>query len=352
MKNLFAFKYLLVLTLPVAVAISFTRTGWLTFLPVIHAFVLIPLLELMIKPNAKNLDASERALRSENPLYDWMLYLIVPVQLVFLLWYLAVFQADSEWVSRIGHLTGMGMLCGVLGINVAHELGHRTTKYEQFMAKILLATSLYMHFFIEHNRGHHKNVSTPEDPSSARINEWLPMFWIRSISGAYLGAFRLETQRLSRQKKAVFSLRNEMLIFQIVQVVLLICIAYFFGVVVMLGFLGSAFFGILLLETVNYIEHYGLVRKKVSAYRYADAAPEHSWNSNHVMGRLLLFELSRHSDHHYQPSKKYQLLDNYAESPQMPTGYPGMMLLATIPPLWFFIMNPRVHQWQHGDLNL
>ena len=348
MKRIRAFKYLLVLTLPLTVAITFTQTGCLTFLPMLYAFGMIPSFEFLFRPDPKNISTVEADLRKSDRLYDWMLYVIVPVQYTFLIWFLvlSVNQPDLSTLAIAGRITGMGLLCGVFGINVAHELGHRTTKGEQFLAKMLLLTSLYMHFYIEHNRGHHKNVSTPEDPSSARYNEWLPVFWLRSVLGAYRSAWRIENQRLRRKKVSVFSFQNEMIQFFLVQLALLVSIGWFVGTTVLLYFALAATMGFLLLETVNYIEHYGLSRKKVSEHRYENALPRHSWNSDHILGRLLLFELSRHSDHHYMANKKYQLLDHHDDSPQMPTGYPGMMLLAAVPPLWFWVMNSRVRFWQ------
>ncbi len=350
MKKLHAFKYLMVLTLPVTVAVSFLVTGWLTYLPLIYAFGIIPLLEFFFSPNPKNASTEEAVHRQSDTLYDWMLYIIVPIQFGFLIWFLQAISAQPlATFDLVGRITAMGMMCGVLGINVAHELGHRPKKGEQFLAKALLMSSLYMHFFIEHNRGHHKNVSTPEDPSSARFNEWLPVFWMRSVWQGYFSAWRLEAQRLKRKKLSPVHYTNEMLQFQVIQICFVALIAFAVSSTAALYFIGAACMGFLLLETVNYIEHYGLQRKRISALRYETTNPTHSWNSNHTIGRLLLFELSRHSDHHYQAAKKYQLLDHYDHSPQMPTGYPGMMLLAAIPPLWFAVMNPRVRHWQQQN---
>lgn len=342
MKSL---KYLAVLTLPLSVAVSFTQSGWLTFTPLLYAFGFLPALELLIAPDAHNLAQTEAELRLKDALYDWLLYIIVPVQWGMLVWFFYAVQQDELTALEVaGRTTGMGLLCGVLGINVAHELGHRSIKYEQRMAKALLLTSQYMHFFIEHNRGHHKHVSTVEDPSSARLNEWLPAFWLRSVSQSYLSAWRIENRDLRRKKLPVLSLKNEMLRFSIIQLAFVLVVFYVFGVKVMLLYLAAATMGFLLLETVNYIEHYGLQRIKVSANRYEDAMPWHSWNSDHIIGRLMLFELSRHSDHHYRPAKKYQILDHHDRSPQMPTGYPGMMLLSLVPPLWFWVMNKKVKE--------
>ena len=237
------------------------------------------------------------------------------------------------------------MACGILGINAAHELGHRSSMYERVMSKMLLLTSLYMHFYIEHNRGHHKNVSTDEDPASGRKGEAVYNFYIRSIIGSWFSAWRLESSKLKKNKKKSWSIYNEMLHFQLLQLALIIAIAYIYNWQTMLFFIGSAVIGIHLLETVNYIEHYGLRRKK-NGDQYERAMPIHSWNSNHPLGRLMLLELSRHSDHHYLASRKYQLLRHHEESPQMPTGYPGMLLLALVPPLWFRVMDKEIEKYK------
>lgn len=338
-------KYLLVYSLPITVAVAFVYGGWLSYLPLIHSFFFIPLLELVFKPDPENVSSVEAELRKADSVYDWMIYLIVPVQWVFLIWFLFVMGQEMSMVERIGKVFAMGLMCGTIGINVAHELGHRVKAHERLLAKVLLLSSLYMHFYIEHNRGHHKNVSTPGDPSSARKNEILHVFWLRSVFTGLVSAWRLEAQRLNRKKQSVFSVQNEMLRFIIIQMALLGLMYVLFGGVVLLSFIGAATIGFLLLESVNYIEHYGLVREKVTKTRYERTMPWHSWNSDHIVGRLMLFELSRHSDHHYLAAKKYQLLDHHNNSPQMPTGYPGMLILANIPPLWFWVMNRRVDYW-------
>ena len=338
-----SYKYLMVLTLPVTVYISFTLSGVYTFLPLIYAFGIIPFLELFVGPDNSNNTTEQEAYLKEDKTYDVLLYLIVPIQYGFLVFFL--FSIEEKGLSLfdlIGRISGMGIMCGVLGINVAHELGHRSNKFEQFLAKSLLLTSLYMHFFIEHNRGHHKNVSTPEDPASARYGEVLYAFWIRSVINSYKSAWRLEFQRLRKLGLRKYSLRNEMLQFQLIQIGLVGLVFAFFGLKIMIYFISAATIGFLLLETVNYIEHYGLTRKASKEGRYERVLPAHSWNSDHIMGRLLLFELSRHSDHHYLASRKYQILRHMENSPQMPTGYPGMMLLTLIPPLWFAVIHRQM----------
>jgi len=252
-------------------------------------------------------------------------------------------------IDIIGKTFVMGQLCGVLGINVGHELGHRVARFEQTLAKMLLLTSLYMHFFIEHNKGHHKRVATPEDPSSARYGEMLYVFFLRSIFFSYLSAWHIAAGDVRKKGKKVFSLHNEMILFHLVQFSFVALVFICFGPLTTVLFLCAALYGILLLETVNYIEHYGLQRKAKAEGKYERAMPEHSWNSNHVIGRVMLFELSRHSDHHYLASKKYQSLQNHPTAPQLPTGYPGSMILSLVPPIWFYIMNRRIQQLRKDD---
>lgn len=339
-------RYLTVYTLPIAVYFSFQLEGWITLVPILYAFIIIPLVELVIPPNVKN-DSEDLAKVKEHDFwFDFLLILIVPIHYAFGIWFLFIIGTSPDWITSLGWISSYGLMCGVIGINVAHELGHRPQKIYQILAQALLLTSQYTHFFIEHNRGHHKYVATPEDPSTARLGEPLMLFWIRSVSQTYISAWRLEAQRLRRAKKALFSLNNLMIRFTLLQLGVFLTIYLVFGPMTLIYYLAAAIIGFLLLETVNYIEHYGLLRQKVSEFRYEDAGPQHSWNSDHQIGRSFLFELSRHSDHHYRPAKKYPTLQRWDEAPQMPTGYPGMMMLSLFPPLWFAVMNKRVVQYR------
>ncbi|MEO7309738.1 MAG: alkane 1-monooxygenase [Chitinophagaceae bacterium] len=340
-----AFKYLLPMVIYVGSWFSFRATGILVWIPLIYSFILIPVLELFITASNKNLDEAEETIARQDPIYDYFLYLIFPLQYMALFFFLQAMQApEMNLADRIGHIMVMGLLCGSFGINVAHELGHRGSKAEQFLAKGLLLTSLYMHFFIEHNKGHHKNVATPADPSSARVGEPLYAFWFRSVAGVYAGAWRIANDDLRKKGLPAVHWKNEMLQFQLVQITCCTIIALVFGWAVLGYFLLAAAMGFLLLETVNYIEHYGLTRTASAAGKYERASPHHSWNSNHIIGRLTLFELSRHSDHHYLASRKYQVLRHHHDAPQLPTGYPGSMLMAAVPPLWFWVMDKRVKE--------
>ena len=340
-----ALKYLLPFILYVGAIRSFQAHGIVVWFPLFFAWVIIPVAEFFIKSDPKNIGGAEEELAKADKLYDIILYLIIPLQFIALYFFLQnISDPTLRWYDIAGRIWVMGLMCGVFGINVGHELGHRVNIFEQTLAKMLLLTSLYMHFFIEHNKGHHKRVATAEDPSSARFGEWVFTFYFRSVIFSYLSAWKIAGKDLKKKGKTAFSLHNEMIQFHLIEIAFLALLFFVYGWLVTLYFIAAAVIGFLLLETVNYIEHYGLQRKALGNGQYERAMPAHSWNSDHVIGRLFLFELSRHSDHHYLASRKYQLLRHHDDSPQMPTGYPGMMLLALMPPVWFWVMNKRIKE--------
>ena len=323
--------------------LAFSGRGLLTWAPLIMAWIILPLAELFTEPDSRNFSEAESEMTRKDRIYDIMLYIIVPFQFGILFFFLArIGQPGLQWWEIVGRTWSMGLLCGTFGINVGHELGHRVNKIEQALAKALLMTSLYMHFFIEHNRGHHKNVATPRDPSSARLNEPVYTFYFRTIIFSYLSAWKITNKEMAKKGLPALHWRNEMIQAHVIQSLFLLLILIGFGWTATLYFLIAALTGIALLETVNYIEHYGLQRKMIMEGKYERTMPRHSWNSNHILGRLMLFELSRHSDHHFLASRKYQSLQHHEEAPQLPTGYPGSMILALLPPAWFYIMNKRI----------
>jgi alkane 1-monooxygenase len=343
-------KYLFVYTVPVIILFSLWSSNIWSYFALVFIFGLIPTVELFLNGSTKNLTPEEEVTAKSNIFFDLILYGLVPLQ-CFILVYFLIQLGDNTLplYTKIGMIISYGLACGGIAINAGHELGHRNTWYEQGMSKIMLLSTLYMHFFIEHNRGHHTHVSTDHDPASSRYNENIYSFFPRSIIGGWKSAFRLEAKKLTLQNKRVWSWHNEMLRFQLIQIALITTIALVFGLETMLCFIAGASIGILILETVNYIEHYGLRRIKVGK-RFERTKPVHSWNSNHPLGRILLLELTRHSDHHYISSTKYQTLKHFDDSPQMPTGYPGMMVLALFPPLWFRVMNKRIEEYSSKPL--
>jgi alkane 1-monooxygenase len=340
-----SFKYTTPFILYLLGYLAFSNTGIYCWIPLIYVFFFIPVLELFIAPDPKNLDAVEEQLAKANKWYDFIIWMTVPLQFISLYLFLTSFETTISNADIAGRIVTMGLLCGAFGINAAHELGHRTNNMEQFLAKLLLLTSLYMHFFIEHNKGHHKHVATPHDPSTAKYKQTVYAFWIQTFIGTYLSAWHIAIDESKKKNRSLPFLNNEMFLFQLIQIGFVLSIFSFFGFWSMLYFLGAALLGATLLETVNYIEHYGLTREKGTGTNYERVQPHHSWNSNHVIGRLMLFELSRHSDHHYLASRKYQILRNMEEAPQMPTGYPGMIVLSLFPPVWFSVMHRQMKKY-------
>ena len=316
--------------------------GIWTFSAVVLAFVIIPVLESFLPSSKQNVPVAIENNRHSLLIFDVLLYLNLPLLIGLIIFYFEIIHTGNSSLSAlIGMTLSVGTIVGTIGINVAHEIGHRDNPFDQLVARTLLLSALYQHFNIEHNLGHHKNVATEKDPSSARLGENIYSFWIRAVWGAYIGAWQLERTRLNRAKLSFWSLGNKMIQFTFCQFAYLGIVGWLYGAS-MIGFaLAIAVFGFLLLETVNYIEHYGLSRKKLPSGRYEIVMPRHSWNSNHEVGRILLYELTRHSDHHYKASRKYQILRHMEESPQLPSGYPTAMLLSLLPPLWFSVMDPR-----------
>jgi alkane 1-monooxygenase len=341
-NRFYPLKYLFSFSALAFAYISFTYTGIGAYAVVLYAYAFIPLLELLLKPDERNLSVAEEEIVKQDKIYDWYLYVLIPIQYVLLLYFLYSMKDPAlTWIDVVGRVLSMGILCAQ-AINIGHELGHRSDPTEQFLAKTILLTSLIMHFFIEHNRGHHKRVATDEDPASAKKGDNLYSFGLRSMVFSYISAWKLEEKRLKKWGRGPVSIYNEMILFTIIQLGFTGIIWIWFGGAITLAFIVAAFLGCGILEITNYIEHYGLRRKSTGDGAYEKVQTIHSWNSNHIIGRLMIFELSRHSDHHYKASRKYPILKHHDESPQMPTGYPGMMVLSLVPPLWFYVMDPLV----------
>lgn len=283
--------------------------------------------------------------------YRWCVYLYLPLQytgLVFACWCWR--HAPMGTAERLALASTMAVVGGV-GINAAHELGHRRTDRERFLSKIALAQSAYGHFYVEHNHGHHIRVATHDDPASARFGESYWRFLPRSIVGGFLSSWRYETGRLHRSGHGTLSWRNNILNAWAITVVLWAGLIAAFGLDVLPWLVLQAIGGVMILECANYIEHYGLLREKGPGGNYRRVTPRDSWNSDHVWSNLFLYHLQRHSDHHANPARRYQTLRSSPDAPQLPAGYATMCLLATIPPLWRRVMDKRVLAFQDGDFN-
>ncbi len=330
-------------------------TGWGVWFWIGPIVVLgvVPVLDLVAGLDRSNPpDDMIEALENDR-YYRWITYLFLPVQYAgFLVAFWMIANAELSTLDRVGLAISIGTIGGI-GINTAHELGHKKESHERWLSKVALAQSFYGHFYIEHNRGHHVRVATPEDPASSRVGETFYAFWPRTVAGSLRGAWNLEKKRYARKARHPFRLGNDVLNAWLMSAVLWGALVAWLGPVVLPFLVIQAVVGFSLLEVVNYMEHYGMLRQKVGVgdrRRYERVDPSHSWNSNNIATNVLLYHLQRHSDHHATPTRRYQTLRDFEESPVLPTGYAGMILLALLPPLWRRVMDPRVLDHFDGDI--
>ena len=342
MKDL---KYLMSYSIALLAFIGISIGGFYNYLAVIFTFIFIPLLEILVKKSDEKYSEEEKKNRLLDPFFDFLLYLNIPI--VFGIFFFSIDKlAFTSSVSDIvGIILSASIVMATNGINVGHELGHRKSIIARTCSKILYLPSQYMHFYIEHNFGHHINVATPEDPATARYKQTLYSFWVTSVIRTYVSAWKIQLRLLRVSKKSFLSIKNDMIFYTIFQIIFLLFIYYNFGLYLTILSLVMSVVSFLFLETINYVEHYGLLRKKELSGRYERVKPHHSWNSNHTIGRIVLYELTRHSDHHFKSSKKYQVLESLEDCPHLPYGYPTSILLSLIPPVWFRIMNPLVKNY-------
>ena len=333
-------KYLMAFSVPLSVFVSIYFRGIFSFTSILYVFLFIPIVELFLPTHLSTFSEQESSTRLKDKFFNWLLYLNVPIVYVILIYGLFSFdRSDIEPYEYFGFTLSLGILLATNAVNVAHELGHRKSTFDIFITRLLLLPCLYMHFTLEHNYGHHQNVATEQDPASAKKGQSLYYFWITSVFGQYRNAWKIQIKLLKNKKASFVSLENNLLLFLIYQGFYLTTIyAFLGGGALVLAFLVGVI-SFLFLETINYIEHYGLRRKKIGD-KYERVKNSHSWNSDHIMGRIILYELTRHSDHHFRTSKKYQILESLEDSPRLPFGYPMSMLLAFVPPLWFAHMHP------------
>jgi alkane 1-monooxygenase len=315
-------------------------------------FVIFPLLDLSIGMDARNPPDAVIKWLEQDRYYRWCTYLYLPVQYAGLVFACVLWSSGTLSVlDSIGLALTVAMVSGI-AINTAHELGHKRASSERWLSRVALAQSGYGHFFIEHNRGHHVRVATPEDPASSRLGESFYAFLPRTVAGSLRSAWELERTRLRRLGSSTVSYRNDILTAWAMTVVLYAVLVAAFGTVVLPYLVIQSVLGFCLLEVVNYLEHYGLLRQRREDGRYERTRPEHSWNSNSAASNVLLYHLQRHSDHHANPIRRYQALRHVEEAPQLPTGYAGMILLALFPPVWRRVMDPRVLAHYGGEASL
>ncbi|MDB4649113.1 alkane 1-monooxygenase [Crocinitomicaceae bacterium] len=332
-------KYFGVYFTPLLALISFNSSGILAYSGIIVLYLFIPILENIIPKDSYNLNASEKELAKKDRFYDIVLYLLVPMHLyVIYIFLYTISNPNILFPDLIAYVLMMGTVLGVNGINGGHELGHKTGEpFKLFMAHVLLTTSIQNHFMTYHNSGHHRDVATPNDLTSAKQGDIFYLFALKSQIGGYFKTWKLEAEKARKTGKSTFL--NPMILHTIIPWTFLAFIFILFGLQVTLLYFAAAVFGISILEAQNYFSHYGLRRKQRENGTYENVKAIHSWNSDHLLGRILLFELTRHSDHHYMGAKPYQILESKEESPMLPYGYPAMLILSYFPFLFIPIMR-------------
>ncbi|WP_338893631.1 alkane 1-monooxygenase [Rhodococcus sovatensis] len=344
---------------------AFNMLGWNAVSPVwwwigpLLVYGLLPLLDLFFGPDGQNPPDEVMEALENDKYYRYCTYIYIPFQLVSLVIACYLWTADNlSWlgidgglglISKIGLAISIGVMGGV-GINTAHEMGHKKDSLERWLSKVTLAQTFYGHFYIEHNRGHHVRVATPEDPASSKFGESFWRFLPRSVWGSLKSSWQIEKTRMERLGKPTWNIRNDVLNAWLMSVVLFGVLTAVFGVSILPFLVIQAVYGFSLLETVNYLEHYGLLRAKTASGRYERCAPAHSWNSDHIVTNIFLYHLQRHSDHHANPTRRYQTLRSMEGAPNLPSGYASMISLAYFPPIWRKVMDHRVLEHYRGDI--
>lgn len=331
------------------------RLGYeiLLLVPMLFNYTIVPLLDAIIGKDRNNPPDAIVTQLEQDRYYRRLTYAVVPLHFVTLFscaWYAGT--QGLSWFGVVALAVGAGMTAG-LAINSGHELGHKNSKLEKSLAKLVLAVAAYGHFSLDHNRGHHRDVSTPEDPASSRMGESVYKFALREIPGAFKRAWAMEKDRLKRRGKSVWNADNQLLQSYVVTLLFSLGLLWAFGLVMIPFLLIHNAMAYWQLTSANYIEHYGLLRSKDANGKYERCQPRHSWNCNYMLSNLVLFQLERHSDHHANPLRRYQALRHYDDVPTLPNGYFGMYMLAYIPPLWFKVMDKRLLALPHvqGDLD-
>lgn len=344
---------------------AFNMLGWNAVSPVwwwigpLLVYGLLPLLDLFFGPDGQNPPDEVMEALENDKYYRYCTYIYIPFQLASLVIACYLWTADNlSWLgidgglglmSKIGLAISVGVMGGV-GINTAHEMGHKKDSLERWLSKVTLAQTFYGHFYIEHNRGHHVRVATPEDPASSKFGESFWRFLPRSVWGSLKSSWEIEKTRMERLGKPTWNIRNDVLNAWLMSVVLFGVLTAVFGVSILPFLVIQAVYGFSLLETVNYLEHYGLLRAKTASGRYERCAPAHSWNSDHIVTNIFLYHLQRHSDHHANPTRRYQTLRSMEGAPNLPSGYASMISLAYFPPIWRKVMDHRVLEHYRGDI--
>jgi alkane 1-monooxygenase len=310
------------------------------FLIFVIIYALIPLIDLILPDDNLNPTPEEEKLLSSQLKWKIPIYLFVVVEWVCLFWsFNYITRTDPSFIQffvlilAVGHVSAIGFL-------FSHELFHKRDLLGQVVGTLDMLKSLYMHFYSEHLLGHHKYVSTPQDPATARYNQSLYGFIMQTVTGSFVNTWNREKKQAAKRKQSPYGFGNRMVQWLTLETGFTVAIGVFFGTRVLGFFIGQAICSVSILETINYIRHYGLLRKKLPNGEYEPVTTKHSWNAPQTLQNMILLKLQRHSDHHANAYKPYQILKSCLDSPNLPCGYAVCLLASFVPPFWFSIVNP------------
>lgn len=333
-------------SLALACWLKFTFLLWVVPL---FIFVVLPIMDYKSRDDRHDPERLSDRLKQHRSFFEWIARGYMPIQYATNILAVACFVVYPHTIlNTIGLILSVGIVNGI-AIAPAHELNHSKTTLNRLFSVLITSPAFYSQFLVEHNTGHHVKVATPEDPASARLGESFWAFSIRSVCLGLISAIKHEFNRITNKPKIKKVLKSRLLQGWVCSALLLLAVYFVAGTAGVVFYIAQAIVAILLLEAVNYIEHYGLLREKING-AYTPCTHMHSWNSNKLVTNIGLFNLQRHADHHANPTRPYEMLRHFEDSPQHPTGYAAMIMLALVPPLWFKIMDPRVVKLYNGDL--
>lgn len=316
--------------------------GYWTIGNIFYSLVILALIEWLTPPITAN-DSS--TVGDQMP--KFILLFHVPLQLVSVA---SLFYGIQTGVIEGGWIVvaalSVGLNSGSGAIIVSHELIHRPHAFERFLGRLLLFTVGNMYFYIDHLKVHHKLVATHQDHVTARYHESLYRFFARSVVGQLRGAIQIENKRIREENRSSLSINHYVHRQFVLQFLLVGALYYFFGLWAIVAYIIQCFFANFLLEYVNYTQHYGLLRKDKER-----VSEMHSWDSDQLVSRFVLVDLSRHADHHAHAAKPYHTLEHFDNSPKLPSGYAGLFFLAAIPVLWFKVIHPRIEAYQRSYIH-
>lgn len=338
-----SYKFALVLVLHALAFVGLIFGGLWTVAPTIVAFIGVPLLDQILGRDSTSPTPHDITELEASRGYRYVTYAVGITQTLYLAACVVMWSSRdwSAWEYTL-HVLGTGVVTGGIGITVAHELIHRTSRFERFLGSFMLHQVAYAHFGVEHVEGHHRNVGLRIDPATARKGETVYAFIVRCVVCSWWQVWGIEAERNRRAGVAPYGVHNRMWRWTLSFPLFIVAIGSIAGVLTAFLVAAQAIVAIILLEMVNYIEHYGLERREIRPGVIERVSVEHAWEARHRASNIALFKLQRHADHHIAPQHRYQTLRVHDESPQLPYGYPLMLILSLVPPLWRAVIHPRM----------